>query len=351
MNRLPLQTSSQISRGGASVGERLTRAFGALVRQPLVFRFFNSIYQNQVNIVFFHGIWPAGSDKLRLFWGITLPTFAKAISTLHRDFEFVSLDKAMVGSGTRGKAFMALTFDDGLETRSAELIEFLDDHNIPATAFVITRCLDNRDLMWRHKLNCIEVLKGTEILFREFTRLQGRLGLPLPRNRPRSIRHLLPNWPMTRKDEYAAALWKACDMPPLSEFLDRYKPYLTWAELRRWLDHGHTVGLHTESHPHCYGLSMSDLEREIFAPARLIESRLNVRSIPFAYPFGGRFQPQIEAYVRSTNVFSAMLGVNGLSPLSASPQDLERADGERHIDNVVYGQPIKHAFVRLIQRN
>ena len=39
-------------------------------------------------------------------------------------------------------------------------------------------------------------------------------------------------WDMARKDELADALWAACDMPPLSEFLDEHRPYFTADGLR-----------------------------------------------------------------------------------------------------------------------
>ena len=32
------------------------------------------------------------------------------------------------------------------------VVDFLEDHGIKATFFVITNCLDNRRMMWRHKL-------------------------------------------------------------------------------------------------------------------------------------------------------------------------------------------------------
>src|SRR5262249_3036592 len=56
-------------------------------------------------------------------------------------------------------------------------------------------------------------------------------------------------WAMERKEELVDTLWKACDMPPLHEFLDEHQPYFTRDGLKRWLAAGHGVGLHTASHP------------------------------------------------------------------------------------------------------
>ena len=55
-------------------------------------------------------------------------------------------------------------------------------------------------------------------------------------------------WDMGRKDELADALWAACDMPPLAEYLDEHRPYFTAEALARWRRRRPRVGLHTR-HP------------------------------------------------------------------------------------------------------
>ena len=93
-------------------------------------------------------------------------------------------------------------------------------------------------------------------------------------------------WDMARKDELADLLWAACDMPPLSEFLDEHRPYFTADGLATWLGEGHAVGLHSATHPDCSRLDADGVRVEILDPARRLCTDLGQASVAFSYPSG-----------------------------------------------------------------
>ncbi len=75
-------------------------------------------------------------------------------------------------------------------------------------------------------------------------------------------------WPMSRKEELVNELWRCCDMPALDEFLDQYRPYFSWKDIEEWLRRGHSVGLHTHTHPKCENIDENLAEQEIKVPGK-----------------------------------------------------------------------------------
>src|SRR5690242_16618285 len=91
----------------------LTAALAHDAMAPVMRGFF----ARHVPIVFYHGVWPAGSDQLTLFGGITRQQFRDHIERLARRFSFVSLQDALSlnASARPGrKPVICVTFDDGL---------------------------------------------------------------------------------------------------------------------------------------------------------------------------------------------------------------------------------------------
>jgi len=274
--------------------------------------------------------------------GISTRQLAADLLLLSRDFSFVSLATLLDPDRERaqaGKPLLSITFDDGLELASSGTMDLLYGLGISATSFVVTECIDNKQLMWTHKIRCIEAMRASGLVEQAVSHLQERVGLPRPR--AGNVGAAMRTWPPRRKDELADELWNACDMPPLGEFLDEYKPYVTWDHLQTWMKAGHQVGLHTASHPYCSMLDEEDIASEIIAPARLLQSRFGLRQVPFSYPFGVRLPWVLEDRVWDCGLLSCMLGVGGVTPRATSKFQLERIGVEGGVGRSVYAAPLK----------
>jgi peptidoglycan/xylan/chitin deacetylase (PgdA/CDA1 family) len=145
-------------------------------------------------------------------------------------------------------------------------------------------------------------------------------------------------WDMARKDELADALWDACDMPPLAEYLDEHRPYLTREQLATWLADGHSVGLHTATHPDCSRLDADGVRAEILDPARRLSVELGVAPLYFSFPFGRRCRPELEPLLERDGLLGCALGIRGFSPSGTSAMRLERASIEGDMRFSVYGK-------------
>ena len=210
--------------------------------------------------------------------------------------------------------------------------------------FVISACVGNQHLMWQHGLAAIEHTKGERAFVQAFNQLLDTYALgPSIRSGIEQV-DAAYRWPMHRKDEFANRLWAACDMPPVVEFLQEHRPYFDWSELEDWRRQGHTVGFHTHTHPFCSRLTPSEVETEIIEPAVQLKKRLNLDSLPFAYPFGDRLAAEAEAKVADRGIFSCLLGYEKFSPRGTPPHQLDRLGVDAGVSGPVFGRPLLQAM-------
>lgn len=333
-----------------SPGRRIKRALaagcGGAIRWSGAGRGF---FAGRIPIVFYHGVWPAESPALARFEGIALDRLRADLTVLAAHFEFVSLEDLLgyIRDGrARGRPPLAVCFDDGCDMIRSGAADVLEAHGVPATMFVVTACIDNRHLMWMHKLQAIAVTRGADELVLAYNRLMAETGAGPPIRARRELTAATWCWPMERKEEYVDALYRACAMPPLEAYLDQYRPYMTWAELRAWRARGHTIGLHTRSHPFSDRLGAAAIEAEIIGPAAELRRELGIDFLPFAYPFGNRLDAASETVAAHEAGLACMLGVGGLSRRGTDPLRLDRVAGEDGLDYSLFGKPALEAMLQ-----
>jgi peptidoglycan/xylan/chitin deacetylase (PgdA/CDA1 family) len=258
------------------------------------------------------------------------------LTTLARHFQFAPLTTVLEQTPATA-SLVAVTFDDGFDLIASGAKEVLDAHGAKATTFVLTAMLDNRGLMWRNKLSAIRALRPADTYVPAYNRVTARVGAP-PIREASELLGAAMRWDMARKDELADALWDACDMPPLAEYLDEHRPYLTREQLATWVADGHSVGLHTATHPDCSRLDAEGVRAEILEPARRLRAELGVAQLHFSFPFGRRCRPELQPLLERDGLLGCALGIRGFSPSGTSPMRLERASIEGDMRFSVYGK-------------
>jgi peptidoglycan/xylan/chitin deacetylase (PgdA/CDA1 family) len=258
------------------------------------------------------------------------------LTELGRHFEFAPLADVLASSG-RESPLLAVTFDDGFDLVGNGAKQVLDAHGVRATVFLVTEYLDNRGLMWRNKLSAIRALRPPDAYVTEYNRVTTQVGAR-PIRAASELMDAAMGWDMGRKDELADALWEACDMPPLAEYLEEHRPYLTHEQLATWLADGHFAGLHTATHPDCSRLDADAVDAEILEPARRLSAQLGAAPLHFSYPFGRRVRPELEPLLERDGLLGCALGIRGFAPAGTSPMHLERASIEGDMRFSVYGK-------------
>jgi peptidoglycan/xylan/chitin deacetylase (PgdA/CDA1 family) len=260
------------------------------------------------------------------------------LTALGRHFTFAPLGEVLAEDGAAGSSRrLAVTFDDGFDLVASGAVDVLEAHGVSATTFVLTEYLDNRGLMWRNKLSAIVALRPADRYVPAYNALMARTGAPPIGDSSELLRASFA-WERERKDELADALWAACDMPPLSEFLEEYRPYFSRSCLARWLARGQDVGLHTATHPDCSRLDADGVRAEILEPAHRLCSELGRSAIAFSYPFGRRCRPAHRRLLAESGLIDCALGIGGFSRRGTDPLCLDRASIERDMRFSVYGK-------------
>lgn len=309
-------------------------------------------FADRINIIFYHGIWPTDAPELSRFEGAELGKFDRDLRKLKSLFDFVGLAEILKYNSDDGAAIdrplLAVCFDDGCDMMRTGAVDVLDSLRIPATMFVVTSCIDNRHLMWMHKLQAITVMRGADRLIRTYNDLMAKTGDGPQIGSRDELTVAAWCWPTHRKEEYVDCLYRACDMPSVEAYLDEHRPYMTWQELGDWNGGGHAVGLHTHTHPFCDRLAPSDVSAEITEPAQQLRRKLGIAALPFAYPFGNRLAREREAQVFKEAGLSCMLGVEGLSRRGTDPCRLDRVSAEDGLDRSLFGKPFLEAVRQAI---
>jgi peptidoglycan/xylan/chitin deacetylase (PgdA/CDA1 family) len=324
------------------------KGIGLLALQPPFSLWTRRCLRGGINVVYTHYVGEAAPYYADYYLGSTIDRFDRDLAILKKHFEFVPLADLVRQKGARGESsrpLLALTFDDGFDALRNGVMEVLAHHGVRVTSFVITGMVGNENLMWRNKLSAIRALRKERLYVAHYNSLMTKVGLS-------SISRggeLLPasrGWTMGLKEELVDALWKACDMPALKEFLDEHRPYFTWAGLKQWLAAGHDVGLHTATHPDCSRLGVEEMRVEIEEPASLLRSRLGLRFLPFSYPFGARLPGAAERELYEKRVFDCAFGIEGFVPRGTPEYRLERACIEGSFGFNVFGSVLLGSVTR-----
>lgn len=300
-----------------------------------------------INVIYYHHVGDPAPHYQAFYNGCTASKFAQDLDCLSRVFDFAPLSEVLAcerDEESRGRPKLAVTFDDGFDLCSHGVMQIMEDYGVKATTFVITSCIDNRRMMWRHMLSAIQTLTPESVWGPRYDELALACGFR-PIEPDEGLLKAAGRWEMRHKDEWAALLWRQCELPPISEYLEKRQPYFGWTGLERWIAAGHSVGFHTHTHPFCSRLQQADLESEIIQPAIHLRQRLCIDELSLSYPFGDRLQPDLEHVLFELRVFKALFGIGGFSRKGVSNEKLDRAGVEGdHIGWTVFAGSV---FARL----
>lgn len=342
------QVATLLSR---NVKNAVLRVSGQILRRTPMSVVARRFFRARANVIFYHGVWADDDPRRALFGGMRVSDFAAEMRRLKSFFHIVPLSEILhdlKSPRTDGRPTVAVTFDDGLDLTSAGATDVMDHLGIRATMFVNTASVAGDHLMWMQRFSAIRAERGDDVLLGEINRIRDdhQAGPRID-----SLRDLIGTtraWPQERKEEWAEQIWGGAGMPPLAEFLNRYRPYLNAEALHDWLKRGHEIGFHTHSHPFCSRLSDDLLEREVIEPVAALKATFGLKEVALAYPFGDRCRPEHENLLRDRGVFSALVGTEGFSLRPTDPLALERTEAEAGVDQEVFGKSIVRAYKRRV---
>ena len=301
----------------------------SLKTSPFVWNLLSTIGKNSIRIIYYHMI----TDKSHDYYFdsyISVKNFTEQIKFLKKKYEVIPLHEAIqrVEQGESLKKCLSITFDDGFSECYFIIAPILYDEKLPATFFLIENTIDNKDIMWRNKIQFIENNLSDSQKYKLAEKLTNNKSLDSKQN-SNSLLQISNGWAMNEKDELANMLWEESGLIPLKEWLDQTKPYLTLTQIQELLNSGFHIGSHSKSHPRCDRLDYSELEKEIIGATNTLNEMFNVNINLFSYPFGTRASEKDEQKILQNSNLQCLLGIRDSFSNYNIPANWERENMER----------------------
>jgi len=196
--------------------------------------------------------------------------FRRDIDFLSRHFEPMNADTVYSHAKQRTlplKSAFHLSFDDGLRSVYEIIFPLLYQKGIPATFFINTAFVDNKDLFYRHKAALL------------IDKMKGKTPSPAIKSEMKKILttpYLQREW----LDETAKLL-----EVDFQVFLKQYRPYLTTDELKEIKKKGFTIGAHSIDHPRYMEIDEPEQIRQTVESCQYVKETFQESNAYFSFPF------------------------------------------------------------------
>ena len=88
-------------------------------------------------------------------------------------------------------------------------------------------------------------------------------------------------WPIFKKYNVPVTLFVSTDIVNESHW-----NYMSWEDLREFINQGGSIGLHSASHAHLTSYDILDVRKDLISSIKVIKKELGITPKIFAYPFG-----------------------------------------------------------------
>jgi peptidoglycan/xylan/chitin deacetylase (PgdA/CDA1 family) len=255
--------------------------------------------------------------------------FTRDIDVLLRFFRPLALEDFLLcleAKQAMASNSLLLTFDDGLKECYDVISPILKRKGVPATFFLCSAFVDNRDLAYDFKKSLLAGLIKTQ---RTGTAWEGRVrellggvgifGINL-------ATELLSVTYAQREVLDGIADVLGCDF---SLYLKTARPYLTSAEVVELLKTGHCIGAHSIDHPRYGDIPLGEQLRQTRESIRFVKERFGVRYGTFAFPSSDANVPrEFFCEILGKGVADVCFGNHGLMA-DPIPRNVQRLSMEK----------------------
>ncbi len=213
-------------------------------------------------------------------------SFKDDIDFLLKSFQPVSIEDVYLhvqGEKRIIKPSFHLSFDDGLREICDIVLPILYQKGIPATVFVNSAFVDNKDLFFRYKAALIvDKLDHSQVEKQLADKIELLLDeIDLFSKESIQSKMLKINYSQREQIDKIAALLEI-DFPA---FLQNRKPYLNSSELNSLQQKGFTIGGHSIDHPLYSLLDEDEQIRQTIESCDFVQNKLNEKHRYFSFPF------------------------------------------------------------------
>ena len=238
--------------------------------------------------------------------------FYEDIEFLCKYYEPVSIDDLFEIVSNRkktGKPIFHLTFDDGLREFYTIVAPILEEKGIPATVFLNSDFIDNRDMFYRYKVSLIiEFINSSDETWWHGD-LSSIFGLQFA-NIQQIKQRLLS---LTYKEKALIdPIAKLADIN-FSDFLTEFQPYLNSGDITDLINRGFTIGSHSSDHPLFNELTISEQKNQVSNSFEYLETKFNLTNKYYSFPFNDEgVEAQLFNWLYNEENCRLSFGISGL---------------------------------------
>ena len=245
-----------------------------------------SLSGQRLILVVYHALCDEVPDSIKhLYEPRSVKAFSDDMHYLMRFYEPIDLHR-LIDMTTKqekpGKNHFFVSFDDGLREFYTHAVPILKEMGIPATCFLNTTFIDNKDLFYRYKVSIlieeIQKHKSDPDFWKKFHTLKEKFSIP--QGYYRTVLLNLDHTGIPFIDETARLIHLDFDA-----YLRKQQPYLTSDQIRELIAKGFTFGGHSIDHPNFSRLPEEEMLRQARQSAAEVSKRYDLPYQVFAFPF------------------------------------------------------------------
>ncbi len=284
---------------------------------------FERVKTSKFVILCYHGIGECGNP---LGVAPTRELFEAQMHFLSENYRVASLEEACreLRSGAKSEPGVVITFDDGYRSAYTVAFPILQKYRLPATVYLTLESIETGQVAWYDRVFLAMAVAPSGELH---LNLPGpwRLRLNSPEDRLRAALQVvafLRTLPNSQRRDCSASLENKIGLPQ-NALSSRV---LTWEEIHTMHQTGIAFGSHTLTHPVVSQLAPQELEQELVASKVLLEKKLGIPVLDFAFPFGKAADCSTEALclLARSGYRSAVTTVPGVNTPQVNPFELRR---------------------------
>jgi peptidoglycan/xylan/chitin deacetylase (PgdA/CDA1 family) len=274
-------------------------------------------------ILCYHGIGESGNP---LGVAPTRQLFQAQMRYLRENYRVVSLDEICreLGSGVKSEPGVAITFDDGYRSSYTVAFPILQKYRLPATIYVTIESVETGQVAWYDRVFLAMAVAPSGALQLDFdSPCRFQLNSPVDRLRAAlELVALLRTLSNSERRKCCALLERKIGLPQ-NALSSRV---LTWEEILTMHQAGIAFGSHTLTHPVVSQLTHQELEQELGSSKCLLEKKLGIPVLDFAFPFGKASDrsPLALEILSRFGYRSAVTTVAGVNTPHVNPFELRR---------------------------
>lgn len=254
--------------------------------------------------------------------------FEKCIIHIKKNYEIRIFEELMSSGDYKNKSgYATIMFDDGYKDNIDIALPILEKHNVKATFYIVTNCIEKNIPTWTHILEyCFQNFNPTEInLDFDFLPTELRNVVFDKKTSPLAYARVLK--PHLKKLDHSNRLLVLQRIQEIAKIDELPKLMMNWGDIKRLISKGHYVGSHTVNHLMLGTITDEKIiSKELKESREIIHSKLGFYPKTISYPVGSYNESTITLSKKIGYQFGLAVGQDIYNPNKHSKFEIPRIE-------------------------